>query len=155
MKEETKKNLLPVFWLLGVVAFLTICIYLLAHSIIKQRTCEWANIDNIEIHAKLNIPDIIDVDCNYDRAQNTKRARFDLDTTRTNPTGHLLSYKFKKMKTGQEVPLTEFLNDKKNAEGLKDTANLYYNSGFWNGENWQTLLNRRTGRLWVTIKYKD
>ena len=48
-------------------------------SIANQRTCEWANIDNIEINAKINIPSIIDSDCEYLEAINTKKAYFEFN----------------------------------------------------------------------------
>ena len=50
-------------------------------SIANQRTCEWANIDNIELNAKVDIPSILDSDCEYLDTINTKKAYFRFDPT--------------------------------------------------------------------------
>jgi len=41
------------------------------HLVYSQRSCEWANIDNIELHTHIDIPKIKGCDCEY-----KKRAKY-------------------------------------------------------------------------------
>jgi hypothetical protein len=61
----------------------------------------------------------------------------------------------KKVSSSTEIPVNEFLNLESNIDELVSTASLYYKEGSHEGENYNVLLDNRTGGLWVTIKYKD
>ena len=52
---------LTVFLCMGVILGLK----MFTRSIYNQRTCDWANIDNIELHTQIDIPDILTYDCCY------------------------------------------------------------------------------------------
>ncbi len=54
-------------------------IYGLSTSIYKSRSCEWANIDNIEMNGGVNIPAINDCTCSYSKTERTKKAVFEFD----------------------------------------------------------------------------
>jgi hypothetical protein len=127
----------------------------LTRSIYSQRTCDWANIDNIEMHAGVDIPNIKTCDCEYNKGQNTKAARFDLDKGSVDMNRYIKINNFKKLNSTSDISFDELLKKDVNFDQLMSSADLYYTKGSYQGETWQTLLDNSTGRLWVTIKYKD
>ena len=82
MKSKYKYVLFGASGLLVLVLVFVLGLRSLVISIANQRTCEWANIDNIEINAKINIPSIIDSDCVYLESINTKKAYFEFNQGR-------------------------------------------------------------------------
>jgi hypothetical protein len=79
MNSKYKYVLFGASGLLVLVLVAILGLRTLVVSIANQRTCEWANIDNIEINAKINIPSIIDSDCVYLESINTKKAYFEFN----------------------------------------------------------------------------
>lgn len=124
-------------------------------SIYSQRTCEWANIDNIELHTGVNIPKIKKFDCEYQKKQNTKKACFDVDKRNVDIDSYIKENNFKKLNSTTVVSFADFLKRETNIYDLMSSSDLFYSKGSYKGEAWQTLLDSATGRLWVTIKYKD
>ncbi|PBQ30357.1 hypothetical protein CNR22_00795 [Sphingobacteriaceae bacterium] len=125
-----------------------------AHSIYLQRTCEWANIDNLEMHTGIDIPKIKSSECKYEKAQNTKLARFDLDKS-VEMNAYLQRNKFKKLEKLTGIDFGTFLDGAQINTSLSQTSELYYMEGFYETENWKGLLDKSTGKLWITLKYKD
>ena len=125
------------------------------HSIFKQRTCDWANIDNIELHTQIDIPDIITYACNYKRELNTKMTRFDLDLTKLDLTNYIHQNNFKRLTKPTEFILEKFLNMNNNADEFLSNSNLYYTYGSSHQEYWQALLDNVAGKLWVIIEYAN
>jgi len=121
-------------------------------SIQSQRTCEWANIDNIEMHAHVDIPRVTTWDCNYEQEQNTKKAQFTIDRRGFDINRYIKLYKLKELTAATEIQFDKFLNMKIDSVGTK---NFYYKIGSQDGEKWDVLLDKDTGKLWVTIKYKN
>ncbi len=118
----------------------------------KQRSCEWANIDNIELHAHVDIPKVTSSDCAYDQAVNTKKARFTLDLKSVDLEKYIHRHQLKKVVPASELTLGRFLML---AGETAPRADYYYKQGAKEGENWAVLLDKNTGKLWVTIQYKD
>ena len=79
MKSKYKYVLFGASGLLVLVLVFVLGLRSLVISIANQRTCEWANIDNIEINAKINIPSIIDSDSVYLESINTKKEYFEFN----------------------------------------------------------------------------
>lgn len=123
--------------------------------IYNQRSCEWANIDNIEMHTKVDIPKIKKCDCEYKKDQNTKMARFDLDNENIEMDKYIKINNFKKLNSTTDLSSDDLLKKEANVDKLISSSDLYYTKGSNKGETWQTLLDNSTGRLWVTIKYED
>jgi len=127
----------------------------LARTIYNQRTCEWANIDNIEMHAQVDIPEIVAYYCRYEEETNTKKARFDIDKVNVDMDRYIEFNNFNKLKTSIDISFEELLQIESNPTDLVNSSDLYYTKGFYDGETWQTLLDSSTGKLWVTVKYKN
>jgi hypothetical protein len=124
-------------------------------SIYNQRTCEWANIDNIELHAEIDIPDILNCDCSYKKELNTKMASFDLDMKNLDMKNYIQRNKFKRLIEPSEISFDKLLNIKMDPDDIVHTNEVYYTKGTYKGETWQTLLDNQTGKLWVTIEYAN
>lgn len=135
---------LCVFIFMGFVGFVK--------SIKNQRTCEWANIDNIELHAHVDIPKITKSECEYENVTHTKKTLFiinkvDFDMDRYIQTNHL-----KKLSRAIELSPEKYLNFEKDS---LQKAELYHKEESSNGEKSEVLFDKTSGKLWVTIKFKD
>ncbi len=124
----------------------------LVNSIRDERSCEWANIDNIEIHAHMDVPKVTKWDCDYEKESNTKRASFTIDQNNFDVDQYIKAYKFKRLDSFTKFEYGRFLNLK--MEFLSD-SDLYYKKNPSDEECYDVLLDKTTGRLWVTIKYQD
>ncbi|MFA5849549.1 MAG: hypothetical protein WC833_06680 [Bacteroidales bacterium] len=88
------------------------------HLIYSQRGCEWANIDNIELHTHIDIPKIKGCDCEYKKELNTKIARFDIDRSKVDMERYIRINNFKKLLSPDEVQLNELIKSKSNVGEL-------------------------------------
>ncbi|MES2478490.1 MAG: hypothetical protein V4561_05360 [Bacteroidota bacterium] len=124
-------------------------------SIYKQRTCEWANIDNIEMHAEVDVPKIKTFDCIYKKELNTKMAMFEIDKANVDMDRYIKLNNFRKLNSVNEISFDNILKKETNVDSLMASPDLYYTKGSYKGETWQTILDNSSGRLWVTIQYND
>ncbi len=137
---------------------ITICVFAFmgfrgfVNSIRDQRTCDWANIDNIELHAHIDVPKIVKWDCDYEKVSNTKRASFTIDKNSFDLNTYIQGYNLKKINHSTELEYGRFLNMKKDSLVGSD---LYYKKSKPGGERYDVILDKETGRLWITIEYKD
>ena len=137
----------------GVVGYFGLRV--LARAIYAQRTCGMFNIDNIEMHARVDIPDIEDFDCEYIEDLNTKLARFDIDKAEMDMDRYIRRNNFKKFNPANRSVLLDSLIVRKSKVYSLLVSDMYYTSGAYKGETWQSLLNNSTGTLWVVIRYQD
>lgn len=121
----------------------------------NQRNCTWANIDNIEMHAHIDIPKIATFNCEYIKEENLKIACFEIDTTTVNIDTYIQNNLLNKLHFSTEVKFNERLKEKFNLNELRDSGSIFYKVDSKNGELYQVLLNSTTGQLCVYIKYKD
>lgn len=154
MTKDTKHVIIA---LTGIFAFCTLVVFgyvSLANSFREQRNCEWANIDNIELHAHINIPKVesADCDCSYDEMTNTKKSIFTVKKYALNLDKYIKRNKLKKLNNLSEIDFNRFLNLEK--DFLAD-ANLYYRLNSSNEEHSDILFDKTSGKLWVTINYQD
>ena len=144
--------------LIFLASIITICVLAVlgfrgfVNSIRNQRTCEWANIDNIELHAHIDVPRVTKWDCDYEKVSNTKRASFTVDKKNVNIDEYIKNYHFKKLHSPTDFEDGRFLNLNKESLG---GADLYYKKNPADGERFDVLFDKATARLWVTIEYKD
>ena len=124
-------------------------------SIYRQRDCEWANIDNIEMHAEVDIPDISYCDCRYDARANVKRAFFIIDKTKVDVNRYISDNGFMKHAASSGFTLSGFLKNDQTPADLRGLGSLYFKEGRYKEETWKLLLDRQSGKLWVTLNYMD
>ena len=144
------------FFVIGIVGLIIfgliiiIGLRFLVVSIANQRTCEWANIDNIELNAKIDIPSILDSDCDYLEAINTKKAYFQFDLADFDMDRYIEVNKLKKLNS--QYPEIDFINF--NTDSLSVDA-LYYKSRTGHKSNSYVLFDKNKEQLWVSIQYAD
>ena len=119
-------------------------------SIADQRTCEWANIDNIELNAKIDIPSIISSDCAYLETITTKKAYFKFYLANFDANRYIEVNKLKK--SDSKHPEVDFINF--DSDSLTVDA-LYYKSKNGSKSNSYVLFDTNKAQLWVTIQYLD
>jgi hypothetical protein len=150
-----KANKSVVITLISVLAVCTV-VFLgyssFVSSIRNQRTCEWANIDNIELHAHIDVPKVTTWDCDYEKAVNTKKAHFTIAQKDFDLNGYIQMYNLKELTSDSKIAFDRFLHLKRDSV---TSADYYYKKGYQDGEKWEVLLDKSTGKLWVTIQYKD
>lgn len=137
----------------GLIIFGLIIIFglqLLVVSIANQRTCEWANIDNIELNAKIDIPSILDSECDYLKAINTKKAYFQFDLADFDMDRYIEVNKLKKLNS--QYPEIDFINF--NSDSLSVGA-IYFKLRTGDNSNSYVLFDQNKGQLWVSIQYAD
>ena len=121
-------------------------------SIQSQRNCEWANIDNIEMHAHIDIPKLIKWDCDYEEALNIKRASFTINQHNFDMDHYIESNELTKFTSDAMPGQGIFLNLEQDS---LNNADLYIRNSLFNGEKADILLDKSTGKLWVTIQFKN
>lgn len=107
------------------------------------------------MHTGVAIPKIKTCECEYNKGKNTKAARFVLDKNYVDMDRYIKINNFEKLNSTADISFDELLKIDVNVDWLMRSSDLYYSKGFYQGETWQILLDSSTGRLWVTIKYKD
>jgi hypothetical protein len=144
--------------IIAVTAISLICILAafgfraLVSSIRHQRTCEWANIDNIELHAHLDVPKVIKWDCSYDKADNIKKASFTIDKNHVDLDEYIQNHRLLKVNSAAKLEYDRFLRLEKDS---LNGSEFFYRKGSGTDLEWyDVLLDKATGRLWVTMKYK-
>ena len=62
---------------------------------------------------------------------------------------------FQKLEAKTDVEFEQFLKIDNSLADASTSADLYYTKGSYKEETWQSLLDKPTGRLWVTLRYED
>lgn len=154
-----------IFIALIVGAATVLCLYgglwALVFHMAGQRSCDDFNIDNIELHAGVDIPNIEDSDCNYDGVRTMKQAWFLIDKNSVDMDYYIGRNKFLLFTDTSNVGYTDFLNlDTVITASNFSKGDLYYTKGSAKRksgivESWKTLFDKRSGKLWATIYYND
>ena len=113
-------------------------------AIYDTRSCDWANIDNIEMHARIDIPKVENCDCSYTVSDNMKRAVFILEKSED-----LNSFiEQQKLKAMQQP------EDRIASVGSFDKNTLYVREGNHQDSRYRLALDPASRKLWVQITYK-
>ena len=136
--------------IIALIALVLALGYFFVKSIINQRTCEWANIDNIEVHAKVNVPSIEGSDCQYNESTNVKRAKFALSPL--DMTAYIAQNKLQSFQEGMPIDEDTFLSFEQDSH---EDANLFGKHVSLGGKEAYALLDSATRELWVTIQFED
>lgn len=123
----------------------------LLRNIYQSRSCEWANIDNIELRTLIDIPATSDCDCIYDETADTKTVVFNLDLELSEIMQYATNNGFKAVVTPEEIEFT----------ALETRGNLNFASNnLWqkhalreNAESYRMLLDPESKQLFVSLKY--
>jgi len=150
LKSKHKYVLFGIAGILMMTFLMMFGLRTLVVSIANQRTCEWANIDNIELNAKIDVPSIIDSDCMYLESINTKKAYFEFNLNDFDADHYIEVNNLKRLKSKHTG--VDFLNF--NIDSLKLDM-LYYKSRNGKKSNSYVLFDKNKGQIWVSIQYAD
>lgn len=146
------KRYLKIILIVGAICLtLFVSLAFLVRSIANQRSCEWANIDNVELHAHVNIPPIVDSNCNYDELTNSKQVYFVFNKEKVNADIYIDSNNLNALENLDNIDLNRFLN----TQSLNSNMKFYYKEREHKGEKSFVLFNKSTQELWATIEYRD
>ncbi len=130
------------------------CVFYIATS----NSCERFNIDNIELRARIDIPEIEagSCSCKLDKEENTKTNYFKIRTDAVDMDRYV-ERNWLKAINDVDLDLSVFGKLEKIPEITDDNKHrYYYNSG--NGKQtdyFLSIVDKSSGDLWVYIKYKD
>ena len=120
-------------------------------TIYNQRSCEWANIDNLEMHAKVDVPTIIHSACTYDEKTTTKMAYFELDKSALDVEHYIDVNHLSKIDSLPNHSAELFHPIIRNSP---NTYGFFYKSSSHHGESAYVLFDPIDYKLWVTIAYR-
>lgn len=117
----------------------------------NSRSCDWANIDNIEMHAGIDIPEIEDCECEYDAVFDAKKVVFTLDKS-LNSAKYVASNNLQLLQGEIPKSIKAFAN----REFSPTKQALYVRQGMrHNEERYELLYEPQTRKLYVYLEYLD
>ena len=131
---------------------LLICFKVFMNNIYNQKTCVWANIDNIEMHATIDIPTVIDSECYYDKKNNIKKAYFKFNAAKVKTKDYLNKYKLQRVNISSVLNNISFLNFENNNIS---TSSLFLKKTKKRGETTTVLIDTLSHKIWVNICYAN
>jgi hypothetical protein len=115
------------------------------------RSCQWANIDNIEMHVKIDVPETAHCDCRYDQLTRTKSAVFTLVKNEI-PDGYAQANRLEKISKTDRFPI-DFKWLRKHP--LDASHNLYFREAETKWDDYKLLYDESAGKLYVSLRYLD
>lgn len=140
--------ILAVCFVIAVVCLGYVGIRSFTKNIYNSQNCEWANIDNIEMRAMVDIPKIESSECEYDSLSKTKKVIFVLDKE-LNIKDYIAKSKLQRL-ASTEI-LTSF--NIKSEETTPRTFYLREKTTEW--ESYKIILDSKSRKLWIELKYLD
>ncbi len=123
----------------------------LLRSIYQSHSCEWANIDNIELRTLMDIPATSGCDCVYDETADTKTVIFNLDLEAADIIRYATTNGFKAVDTPEEIEFSA-LETRGNLNFA--SAKLWQKNGLReNEESFRMLLDPESKQLFISLKY--
>lgn len=130
--------------------------YFLTRCMRSERSCEWANIDNLELHTGINIPKVISSDCDYITSRNVKYASFALSRDDVQFAYYIKNNNLEKLVLSDTSKFDSLFKVKAgfmlSGHGQQS---LFYKIGDSQEAKWQLLLDSSNAKLWIMIKYTD
>lgn len=118
-------------------------------KIANSRDCESFTVDHTEVRAKVNIPPVLDADCNYNAAEKRKTTVFMLNKQVFDIVEYSQMHDFRKT---DSIPANfrEF-----DADGISALENpeLFLREGKTQTNSYSMLLDTQSGKLWVDLRY--
>lgn len=139
---------------IGIFGLLLFGIISFIKAIKKERGCDFANIDNVEIYAKIDIPKIESSNCSYNVSLNRKTVYFKLKEL--SATTYIKKNKLKQSNQLKEIDFEKmkfFLGDITPIKVNK--ASIYYKTIQSEKSSSFVVYCSETNEIWVLIDYKD
>jgi len=127
----------------------------------NSNSCEWFNIDNIELRAHIDIPaiEVESCSCILDKEDDSKTNYFKIHTDAVDMDRYLEKNSFISVNEA-DLDLSVFRKLSKTPEITPENVEeYYYNSGNNTGKgkrtHWLAIVDKKNGDLWVYLKYKE
>jgi hypothetical protein len=117
-----------------------------------SRSCDRFNIDNIEVHALVNIPSVQSVTCHYNPDKQIKSNRFVLRTTDFDMNDFISRNGFKAI-SAPDATWAGVLAAATPSLQLPASGEFYANSGQRDTKRWYFLLDKSSATLWCALQY--
>lgn len=125
--------------------------YIMPRFIYKQKGCDAFNIDNMELHTHIDIPQNKVFSCDYNSKKKLKRIYFIIDKSRQSMPRYISFSGFSALPAGQQVPQDDFLQI-----NIDSSAVLFCKEQHKkNGEYYKALLDTASGAVWINLHYAD
>lgn len=126
-----------------------ISLRLFFNLIINNRSCEHFNIDHVEIHAEIDIPQIVDDSCFCKAFENCKQNRFQLRLSSARMSEYIQVNNLSRVADREKLITQNLLMP----EPIYPQHQYFFRSGKYKEERWKILLDSNAQLLWVTIWY--
>lgn len=120
----------------------------LTQKIYNARTCDWANIDNIEMHARIDIPEIESCECEYDEIFNVKKSTFTL-LADMDPEEYIRKNKLEPLQGDFPRNVLAYAGN----QVLNQPKLFVREGGRRDEERYEVLFDPSTRKLWIYLKY--
>ncbi|RZJ70936.1 hypothetical protein [Flavobacterium sp.] len=146
---NTKKLLLlTLAILISVVSLAFLGVKTFVTTVADSRDCDWANIDHIEMRAAVDIPPVLDSECDYNPARKRKTTIFTLDKEKFDVSGYSKKFGYEKVDL---APKNFF--DFDGAIASLDAPQFYVRKGKTETTAYHMLFDANSGKLWVDLQY--
>ena len=140
--------ILAICFIIAVVCLGYVGIRSFTKNIYNSQNCEWANIDNIEMRTMVGIPKIASSECKYDSLSKTKKVLFILDKE-LNTEDYIDKNKLQKLASTEKLASFNL-----NLEDITPET-LYFREKTTEWESYKIVLDSKSRKLWVELKYLD
>jgi hypothetical protein len=128
----------------------------LFQTIVVSNSCICYNIDNIEVRTNIDIPSIFDnPQCFRNKTPNTKTNHFRINTVEVNMDRYVERNSFISV-SDVDLDLSVFEKFVKKPEITPENVqNFYYNLGERKRTDWLSVVDKKSGDLWIYMEYKN
>ena len=139
--------------MIAVICVAFVSIKTLNQTIYKSRSCEWANIDNIESRTLTDIPHTEDCKCKYSAPEAVKKTAFKLELSADEIAKYAIENKFEVVDKPDGRLLQNFEEFGVNTETLAKGQILHKTADRPGEESYTLVLHPESKTLLVYLKY--
>jgi len=120
----------------------------------ESRDCEWANIDHVEMHVKMNIPSIEYAECDYNPVEQTRLVKFQFAIDSESLNNYTEKNKLNQLAKNTQLDFNQYLQPNVLLAEHQLEGALYSKKGESENAKWSALYDNELSSLWVRIDYK-
>lgn len=146
--NKKKLLLLTLAILVSVVSLAFLGVKTFVTSVADSRDCDWANVDHIEMRAAVDIPPVIDSDCNYNPSTKRKTTIFTLNKKKFDALSYSKKFGYEKA----EMAPKNFSEFDREIASLGN-PDFFVRKGQTETTKYHMLFDANSGKLWVDLQY--
>lgn len=120
----------------------------------NSKDCSQLVIDTNEVASGINIPSLLEADCHFWEESQIRTGIYVIDTMRVDLENYIVNNQLSAV-AQNAVPVL-WIRDFLENEGVvrpQERDELYFSEGVNEGNRWQCILDKKTGRLWFEIQW--